>query len=442
MTASSPTSAPADPVFADDRTGGPPGLLAEIGPGGTTSLPEHRGRYPQPPPVSGSIPRTELIDLVRASGLGGRGGAGFPTGEKLLAVARRPGPRVVVVNASEGEPASAKDRLLLTRLPHLVLDGALLAAAAVGAQTVVVAVDRAHTAAVEAVRKAIVERRPERDAVDLRLAATPTRYVAGESSALVRWLDGGPAKPTGASAHAGGAGGVGGRPTLVQNVETLAHLAQIVRYGPRWFRGSGTASEPGTSLVTVSGAVSRPCVMEVQWGTPVSDLLARAGGATEPVQALLVGGFSGAWVPAAAALDAPYSAAGLAHLGAAPGAGVVVALPERACGFAETARVLAWFAAETAGQCGPCVRGLPALAGATASLQWDGSEAAVARLRRWADDIEGRGACRHPDGAVVLLRSALDVFAVDLDRHSRGAPCPGAGRPPVLDVPVPTSGWR
>ena len=435
MSATSATSATMSP---GTRTAG---LLAEIQSADATPLGDHRLRYPAPP-VSGAAPRPELVQAALASGLEGRGGAGFPTGEKLLSVGRRPGPRVVVVNGSEGEPASAKDRLLLARLPHLVLDGALLAAAAVGAETVVVAVDRAHAAALDALSRALVERRGERASVDLRVATTPTRYVAGESSALVRWLDGGPAKPTGYSAHAGGIGGVAGRPTLVQNVETVAHLAQIVRFGPEWFRDAGTADEPGTTLVTVSGAVHRPSVMEVPWGTPVADMLGRAGGSTRGVQALLVGGFSGTWVPAPAALEAPYSRAGLARFGAAPGAGVVVALPEGACGLAETARVLAWFAAETAGQCGPCVRGLPALAAAAAALDWDGSGEAAARLRRWADDIEGRGACRHPDGAVALLRSALDVFAGDLDRHARGYGCLGASHPPVLDVPIPTDGWR
>ena len=435
MRADGATMAPAT------RSGGPPGLLAELGGEGWTTLDQYRHHHPVPPAPT-SVPRLDLVDLVVRSGLGGRGGAGYPTGRKLEAVAARRGPRVVVVNASEGEPASAKDRLLLARAPHLVLDGAVLAAAAVGAETVVVAVDRAHTGAMQAVRRAVVERRADGARVDLRVAAPPTRYVAGESSALVQWLGGGPAKPTGARAYAGGAGGVGGRPTLVQNVETLAHLAQILRWGPDWFAATGTTDEPGTALVTVSGAVRRPCVTELPWGTPVDEVLARAGGPVAPPQALLVGGFSGAWVPCPAALDAPFSRAGLAPFGASPGAGVVVALPEDACGLAETARVLQWFADESAGQCGPCVRGLPALAGTMASLQWDGSPEAVARLRRWADDIEGRGGCGHPDGAVTLLRSALDVFAGDLGRHARGHPCPGAGRPPIVAIPAVGREWR
>jgi NADH:ubiquinone oxidoreductase subunit F (NADH-binding) len=346
----------------------------------------------------------------------------------------------VVVNGAEGEPASGKDRVLLARVPHLVLDGALWAAAAVGASRVVVCVDRSHTEALAAVRRAVAERFSELAGIDLQVAATPSRYVSGESSALVQWLDGGPAVPTLGSAHDRG---VDGRPTLVQNVETLAHLAQIACHGAEWFRSAGTAEDPGTTLVTVSGAVARPSVVEVAFGTPLADLVVAAGGTTEPVQALLVGGYFGTWVAARPGLAAPYSRAGLGPLGAVPGAGVVVALPVGACGLAETARVLAWFAGEGAGQCGPCVFGLPALAATTAALaRGDAGGDDVARLRRWAGDIDGRGACRHPDGAVALLRSALAVFAGDVDRHAAGLPCAGASGPRVLRVPAPSQGWR
>jgi NADH:ubiquinone oxidoreductase subunit F (NADH-binding) len=406
---------------------------------GWTTLAQHRSRYAAPPSPDPS-PHGGLIDLIDGSGLTGRGGAGFPTAVKLRAVADGPGPRVVVVNGAEGEPASGKDQVLLGRVPHLVLDGALWAALAVGASRVVISVDRAHGPALVAVRRALDERRAELVGVTVQLAATPSRYVAGESSALVQWLDGGPAVPTLASAHHRG---VGGRPTLVQNVETLAHLAQIANHGAGWFRAVGTADEPGTSVVTVSGAVARPSVVEVPFGTPVADLLAAAGGTTAPAQALLVGGYFGAWVSAGAGLAAAYSRAGLGPLGAGPGAGVVVALPAGACGLAETARVLAWFAGESAGQCGPCLFGLPSLAATTAALaRGEAGRDDVARLRRWAAEIEGRGACRHPDGAVGLLRSALVVFAADVDRHAAGSPCTGAAAPPSLRVPDPADGWR
>jgi NADH:ubiquinone oxidoreductase subunit F (NADH-binding) len=232
----------------------------------------------------------------------------------------------------------------------------------------------------------------------------------------------------------------------VQNVETLAHLAQIARFGPDWFHQSGTRAEPGTVLLTVSGAVARPSIVEVPIGTPIDHVLARAGGVVGSPEALLVGGFFGTWLPADAARQAPFSRAGLAPLGASPGAGVVIALPEGACGLAETARLLAWYAAESAGQCGPCLYGLADLAAGAARLAGapapDSSGAQVAQLRRWADQIEGRGGCHHPDGAVNLLRSALRVFAADVTRHQQGWPCPGAAAGSALPVPTVHTTWR
>jgi NADH:ubiquinone oxidoreductase subunit F (NADH-binding) len=404
---------------------------------GWTPLDRHRSRYPRPP-APGEQPHPGFIDLVDRAGLTGRGGAGFPTARKLAAVAAGPGPRVVVVNGAEGEPASGKDRLLLTRLPHLVLDGALWAAFGVAASRVNVCIDRAEQAALAAVRRALAERHSELEGITVAVAASPSRYVAGESSALVHWLNGGPAVPRLASSHQQG---VGGRPTLVQNVETLAHLAQVAVQGPGWFRSVGTVDEPGTCLVTVSGAVVRPSIVEVAMGTPMADVLALAGGATAPVQALLVGYF-GTWVEGRIGVASRWSRAALSPFGADPGAGVVVVLPVGACGLVETARLLHWFAGESAGQCGPCAFGLPSLASVTAALaRGEADRDDVARLRRWANEIEGRGACRHPDGAVRLLRSALAVFVGDLDRHAAGCPCEGIARPPSLTVPRPNQGW-
>jgi NADH:ubiquinone oxidoreductase subunit F (NADH-binding) len=411
----------------------------------SVSLADHRRRYHVPP-----IPRrganATLIDLVEASGLTGRGGAAFPTARKLRAVAAGRGPAVIVVNGAEGEPASGKDRLLLTRLPHLVLDGAASVAAAVGADRIEVCIDRTNTVALAAIRHAVAERAGESPIV-IDVAATPPRYVAGESSALIQWLNNGPAKPTSSPPRAAQKG-VAGRPTLVQNAETMAHLAQIAVHGPDWFRQAGTVAEPGTQLITVSGAVGRPSIVETAIGTTVEEILAAAGGVIGTPEALLVGGFFGAWVPFAAALAAPYSQAGLAPLGAQPGAGVIVVLPEGGCGLAETARVLAWYAAESAGQCGPCLYGLADLAAGAASLARPGAASAahpgtqVAQLRRWADQIEGRGACHHHDGAVNLLRSALHVFAADLARHEQGWACAGAAGPPLLPVPATDTVWR
>ncbi len=418
----------------------PSRLLAGASPDSYIGLATHRKTYTLPPPPSAQ-PRYSLIDLMGAAGLLGRGGAGFPTARKLKAVADGPGPRVVVANGTEGEPPSAKDQTLMTHNPHLVIDGAVLAAAAVGASQVLIGVDRAHRRALEAMRAALAERTStEGLGVDLRLAGTPSRYVAGEETGLVQWMNGGPAMPTSVPPRPFEKG-VAGRPTLVQNVETLATMALIARHGPEWFRQLGTPDEPGGRLVTVSGAVGQPAVVEAPIGTPIGALIDAVGGPAAELSAVMVGGFYGTWLPVDA-LDTPYSRAGLLPLGASPGAGVVLALPASACGLAETARVVSWYAGESAGQCGPCIFGLADLSElfaqvAAARANRDDLET----VRRWAGEIEGRGACKHPDGAARLVRSALTVFSDELTRHMSTGECRGNGRP-VLRVPPPGKTWR
>ena len=403
-------------ALAPPRAEALPRLLAGASPGGpAVSLDDHLLRYGPPPGARG------LAGLVDAAGLRGRGGAGFPTGRKLAAVAgagRRP---IVVANGVEGEPVSSKDRTLMRHVPHLVLDGASLAAAAVGAREAIVAVGSGGRGHIDVLRAALAERRRRRvDRVSIRLEPVPQRFVAGEETALVSWLNGGPPKPTFTPPRPFERG-VGRAPTLVQNVETLANVALIARYGPGWFRLLGTREEPGTALVTLGGAVAAAGVYEVPLGLPLPELLEWAGGATVPVRAFLVGGYFGTWVPAADALRCPLSDAGLASSGASLGARTIYALPERTCGLRQTARAASYLAGESAGQCGPCVHGLAAIAAALERLARPGADPAdVRRVERWSGQVEGRGACRHPDGAVRLVRSALTVFADELERHVRG----------------------
>ncbi len=374
-----------------------------------------------------------LVEDLRAAGLTGRGGAGFPTARKLQSV--RTGHRhpILAVNAMEGEPASQKDRALLSGVPHLVLDGAELVAAAIGARqiTVCVADDRDDSAA--CVRSALTER----DTVGLsRLTAhverPPGRYVAGEESALVAWLAGGPAHPQ-FRAGKGTPLTIKRRPVLVHSAETLAHVALIARHGPGWFRRVGTPEAPGTCLVTVSGPLSNPGVCEVELGTPVVDILDRAG-ITAPVGAVLVGGYGGTWLRSGL-LGTPFAPGPLGTVGSAVGAGVLAAIPTSSCGVAETARVAVYMANESAGQCGPCVFGLDAIAKDLVLLaRGENDRQALNRLKRRLDSVDGRGACRHPDGVVRLVRSSLSVFARDFADHARQRPCTGWNRRPILPV--------
>lgn len=371
------------------------------------------------------IPREMMAEIDKA-GLTGRGGAAFPTARKLAAVAAATGRPVVVVNGTEGEPASAKDKVLLATEPHLVLDGAVIAARLAGACEVIVA---AHRAVADTIENAIGARR---DDVDIRVVEAADGFVAGEASAVVNWLAGGPPVPIQIPPRLA-QHGLHGRPTLVQNAETLAHVALIARYGARWFRELGTVAEPGSMLITVIGAVREPGVREIEIGVPVTDVLATAGGPDRPLRALLIGGYFGTWVPWPETASLPFSVAGLAVVGAAPAAGLVAALPAGACGLAETARVARYLADESAGQCGPCVFGLDSIArelGRAAA----GQSASMPLLRRWLGQVDGRGACRHPDGAVRLIRSGLDVFGAELDLHARGW-CSATDVDPVLPIP-------
>jgi NADH:ubiquinone oxidoreductase subunit F (NADH-binding) len=376
--------------------------------------------------------REALIRSVAAAGLRGRGGGAFPTAVKLRAVAASRGRRTLVVNAAEGEPMSAKDRVLLELAPHLVLDGALLAAEAVGTRDIVVAVKNSAATAHAAVRSALAERR---DAGGVRLETVPDAYIAGEESALLNRLGGGPAKPTLVPPRPHERG-LGRRPTLVSNVETLAHVALIARHGASWFRELGTAGHPGSALVTVAGSVERPGVHEVALGTPLAQMLAGTGAPAAAPRAVLVGGYYGSWLGPESLAAATLDDESLLERGAALGAGVLVALPAGACPAAEVARVMRWMADENAGQCGPCVHGLDAIARSVASLV-AGTAATdeLARIERWSSQVRGRGACHHPDGVVRFLRSALAVFAGEFEDHRRYGPCDACRHRPVLDLP-------
>ncbi len=377
---------------------------------------------------------------VERSGLRGKGGARFPTATKLAAVAGRRRP-LVVVNGSEGEPASLKDTVLMTRAPHLVLDGAALAAEIVGAREVVVCIKRGSPAQ-PTLERAIEERRAcGYDAVRVQVAMAPHRYVSGEETAIVSWLNGGDAKPT-VTPPRPFERGVAGRPTLVQNVETLCDLALIGRFGADWFRAAGTADDPGTTLVTISGAVERPGVYEIPLGAILGDVVDLAGAPGAGHSAVLVGGYFGAWIPAERTTQTCLGVAALQRAGGGLGAGVVLVMPrEGVCGLAESARVTRWLADENAGQCGPCVNGLDAIARAMATLvTGDRKQRAEAQLTRWLAQVEGRGACKHPDGVARFVASSLGAFSDEIIRHRHSGPCRNSANV-LMPTPV-TGGWR
>jgi len=415
---------------------GDPGSRLLSGPpqsGGAESLAAHQARL-------GALPTAVHLEELAASGLTGRGGGNFPFVKKVQLAASRPGTPLVVVNASESEPASRKDVTLLALRPHLVLDGAVLTARALGAAQVVVYLHSARTQSTHAVTAAVAQRRAA--GIDASVTVTvvdaPQSYLSGESSALVSVLEGRGPVPSLRRVPVA-ATGVGGRPTLVSNAETYAHVALIARFGASWFRPGGPAASPGSTLLTLAGGVRSPgLVVESVGQTSLRQVLSGPGGLVEPPRAVLIGGYAGSWVSGEAAWSLPVDRSWLAAAGTSLGCGLVAPLDSSACGLAETARLLGYLASQSAGQCGPCVLGLPELAERFAALvDGQGSRRQLRRISELAVSIRGRGACAHPDGAVQLAETALGVFATEVRSHARRGTCPRRRCAATSGLPLP-----
>jgi NADH:ubiquinone oxidoreductase subunit F (NADH-binding) len=384
-----------------------PRLLAHLGSG--PGLAAHTALHgPRPAPLL-----DDLLGALRPVDVRGRGGAGFPLARKVETAAASSGRPTVVVNLSEGEPASAKDAALALAAPHTVLDGAAAVAHALRSREVHLVLPREAPDVVAAVRLALHERRGEGRDGRLRWTehlAAP-RFVAGQAWAVLELLAGRENLPVTAW-QPESRRGYKARPTLLSNAETFAQVAAVLRLGVASYASVGTVEEPGTCLLTVDGDSREPRVVEVAHGTPWSEVLGPR--VQDPV---LLGGYHGTWVGPGALAGLTVSRGGLAQHGLALGAGVV--LPETGCPVEVTASVTAYLASESAGRCGPCVNGLPALA-ATMARVAAGDAAAVDRARELAGLVTRRGACAHPDGTARLVRSLLDAYDEEVAAHASG----------------------
>jgi NADH:ubiquinone oxidoreductase subunit F (NADH-binding)/ferredoxin len=357
----------------------------------------------------------ELVGLAERMRLRGKGGAGFPFARKVRAVVesarKRDADRVVVVNATEGEPASWKDKVLLTRAPHLILDGAAVAAAALQAVEIVIGMEDSGIG-FDSMIRALAERRMP---APTRLVAMPSRFISGEGGALVRGINGELPIPPGRKTRASDTG-VDGLPTLLSNAETYAQLAIGARLGPAGYASVGTPEEPGTVLLSVGGSAKYPSVVEAPAGVPLKEVLRMCRAPIGP--GVLVGGFHGKWITAEAAEMASLSWEGLQAVGGSLGAGIILPLGDGTCPLGEATRVVQYLAGQSAGQCGPCRLGLPDVARAFASLaDGSGGSGAMDTLRVAAGTVRGRGACSHPDGTSRFALSALETFTEDIAAH-------------------------
>ncbi|HEV7421229.1 MAG TPA: NADH-ubiquinone oxidoreductase-F iron-sulfur binding region domain-containing protein [Mycobacterium sp.] len=358
-----------------------------------------------------------LLTEVDRGGLLGRGGAAFPLAVKLRTVrdaGRTRRDTVVVANGEEGEPASVKDKWLLRNRPHLVLDGVRLAAQIVAANRAFVYVSDPNAAgAIEDAVDAIPA-----DGPAITVVTVDAGYVAGEETAAVRAINGGPAKPTDKPPrpfeH-----GVGGNPTLVSNVETLANLPYLLRHGAEAFRAQGTSASPGTFLATITGAGRPAALYEIPHGASVVDLLALHGVSTDQLSGVLMGGYF-AGLLNREVLDATLDHETMRRLGSGLGCGAVALITDD-CPVAVAAAVMAYFDRENAGQCGSCFNGTAAMSAVTGALR-DGVATAedLARLERWSVVLRGRGACATLDAATNVATTLLLQFPQLVAGHLDG----------------------
>jgi NADH:ubiquinone oxidoreductase subunit F (NADH-binding)/ferredoxin len=390
--------------------------------------------------VFGSLPRLtadQLISMTEEVNLCGRGGAAFPVSRKVKSVLetarRRKRKTVILVNGTEGEPGSSKDRMLMLRSPYLVLGGALISAWALQASEIVIGVTRPDVArSLSSAAQAAPDLRRL-----VRVVQVPDRFVSGEGGALVNALNGKAALPPGRKVLPSDYG-VDDLPTLLSNAETYAQIAVLAMLGPEGFASTGTSDEPGTYLLSVGGTAERPAVVEVPAGLPLGEVLDLCLAA--PGAGVLVGGYHGMWLPTETAYNTPVSRAGLTAVGGVLGAGVVLALGDGTCPLAEVARVAGYLANQSSGQCGPCKLGLPSIARALTGLA-DGSGGvdALDTARRAAGAVRGRGACAHPDGMFRFVLSALDVFSDDVATHLFRGSC-GRKVQGILPLAPPPAG--
>jgi len=362
-----------------------------------------------------------FVDVLADVELRGRGGAAYPVAAKWRRAAEAGGDGVVIANGAESEPASAKDAALLLTRPHLVLDGLTCAGAVTRARELIVVLHAGATATHAAVRTAIAEREGH-DEIPIRIVTGPDRYLTGESSAIVRLVSGGAALPS-FNRVPSAVSGVRGRPTVVHNVETLARVALAARH---------RHATQDSTLLTIVGQ-SRRVVVEVEPSTPFDAIDALRAAAP---QAVLVGGYAGTWLPwwQLAALHANETS--LRSVGAGLGAGVIVPLAYDTCGLAVTAELARYLAREGAGQCGPCVYGLPDVADIVTRLSTcQAGRRDVRQLRLYCDEITGRGACGHPDGVTRMVTTALTCFAGEVESHVRDHRCTYRERTDILRTP-------
>ena len=393
-----------------------------------------RGGYAALSKVVKGIPPADVIREVTEAGLRGRGGAGFPTGKKWSFTRDCDAQaRYVVLNGGEDEPGSNKDRLLLEKLPHLVIEGLILAAYGVGAGKAYVYVNRQYEAALESVREALGEAKAagfwgehvlgSDFNLEIVIAEAPPNYVAGEDTAALEVIEGKPPLPRQKPPFPATVG-LFGKPTAVNNVETLANIPPIIDKGAAWYRSFGTTESPGTMIFSLGDEVPRPGIYELPFGTPLRFLIEECGGGLKSgkkIKAILPGGPSSAFLPADK-IDVALDHNSVREAGSSIGCGVVRIFGEGECVVEETLRIAEFFARESCGQCPACRMETNMLATILRKVQQgQGGAAIMDQIAKVIAFNKGKGFCNLINMPGPPIESALRLFPGDFEAHlSRG----------------------
>lgn len=385
---------------------------------------------------SGSRTSESVIETLKAAGLRGMGGAGFPTGAKWEIVRRAPGEvRYVVCNADESEPGTFKDRHTLERAPHLVLEGMLVAAAVTGAAEAILYIRHEYPGPRAAFAQEL-ERARQRgllaDAPPVRIFDSPGGYICGEETALLEALEGKRAEPRNKPPFPG-THGLWGRPTLINNVETFALATAILHRGAAWYREHGRNGGSGLKLIGLSGDVRRPGVYEVPLGITIRQFIEECGGGMLPgreLYAVCPGGASSGFLPATLA-DTPLDFRALAEVGSMLGSGAVVAVGRGRCVLDLALNLVRFFRNESCGKCVPCRVGTEKLVALLDGWRrGEGREEDAALIEELAAAMADASICGLGQVAPAPIVSALKYWPDELLAHLRERRCP-AGVCPV-----------
>ena len=395
-----------------------------------------RGGYAALSKVVKGISPTDVIHEVTAAGLRGRGGAGFPTGKKWSFTRDCDAQvRYVVLNGGEDEPGSKKDRLLLEKLPHLVIEGLILAAYGLGAGKAYVYVNRQYETALQSVREALGEAKAagywgERVLgsdfnLEIVIAEAPPNYVAGEDTAALEVIEGKPPLPRQKPPFPATVG-LFGKPTAVNNVETLANIPPIIDKGAAWYRSFGTAESPGTMIFSLGDEVSRSGIYELPFGTPLRFLIEECGGGLKSgrkIKAILPGGPSSAFLPADK-IDVALDHNSVRAAGSSIGCGVVRIFGEGECVVEETLGIAEFFARESCGQCPACRMETNMLATILRKVQQgQGGAAIMDQIAKVIAFNKGKGFCNLINMPGPPIESAVRLFPGDFEAHLSHGRC-------------------